>query len=425
MPRGPAATIPSNTDSSSSLALVFLAAWLTVSFAGCSTTSPPIAVSEFYSVRHVSHGIGIFKWHEKRLFVRSPGNELQFLGSTGSGEPRGVDFLGDAVKQLREINLAVSKDGRSIVFLGYHSPKLPPSGAGLDPETDATDYGVFQYTYGGELRRLFRADEMSGSSYRSWWKEIPSDILPVDPRETRPPGGTLAVRATGEVLPLALLEASPLHWAAYEGRASDCAKLVEEGASINATALWNFTALDLAVIGNHQDAAITLLDLGADPDAGYYSAYHSAAAQRRLELVEAMLKRGTDVNATDVHGLTALHAAVTDSNFELAYAGRFFRNFRGGMDLIPGLARELLEHGADAEIRSKAGKKPLDWILDDYRMALSTLPVVAPTSGGPSFLEHDWGPYLVYCAHLTDLLRVMDSPNEAEELEARARGVLP
>jgi ankyrin repeat protein len=87
------------------------------------------------------------------------------------------------------------------------------------------------------------------------------------------------------------------------------------------------------------EIAVLLLDAGADIDApNRHEVFgpcnrplHAAVYQARLGVVETLLARGADVNATDRAGWTPLHLAVAGGRVELA--------------------RILLEHGADPNAR--------------------------------------------------------------------------
>jgi len=60
-------------------------------------------------------------------------------------------------------------------------------------------------------------------------------------------GHALGCNHGGEESPLALLDANPLHRAAFDGHTDECVQLIKNGASIDAKTYWGFTALDLAI----------------------------------------------------------------------------------------------------------------------------------------------------------------------------------
>jgi hypothetical protein len=318
-----------------------------------------IALSDFFAIKKVSGGLGIYKWERNDIYVRVDGKDLQYIGTSIGGPPGGVGFLGDAVQDLRAITIAISKDGRSIVF--RHSAARAPSASKLEA-------GIFQYVYGGEIKLMHREAELSGLSYSRLDRAFPGDVLPFQYKLTYTPKDMLwGLRTTGETFPLALLEASPLHWAAFEGRTDECAALIKNGADVNATTYWKFTPLDLAIIRDHQDTAIQLLTFGANSTTGRYPAFHRAVMLGRMKVVQAMLDGGADTNGVDEHGYTPLHLAVFVGSRQVGELGTFFANTETPRSILDkntstGLIKLLLERGADPGIRDKSGKTPLEVI---------------------------------------------------------------
>lgn len=87
------------------------------------------------------------------------------------------------------------------------------------------------------------------------------------------------------------------------------------------------------------DAAITLLNQGADIDAHNdegYTSLHVAVLFGRADIAELLLSRGADVNATKNDGRTALHLAAVSF-----HAAR--------------MSPILLRHGADPDICDNFG----------------------------------------------------------------------
>jgi len=108
----------------------------------------------------------------------------------------------------------------------------------------------------------------------------------------------------------------PLMYAARQNAQDALRALAEAGANLNATDPDNMTALLVAIINAHYDAAALLLDMGADPNIG------------------------------DVVGMTPLYAAV-DMNTFPDTPGRPTPKPSGGLDAVD-MVRALLSHGADA-----------------------------------------------------------------------------
>ena len=196
---------------------------------------------------------------------------------------------------------AISSDGRSIVFrhaqyLARGHPKL--------------ESGFYQYVYGVGLKPVtppFRYDAAGSAEFYAGTRRgppVPTSVLVASGVDT-----VWALAATGEMFPLILLESSALHRAAFAGRTDECEALIRAGANIDSVTRWNHTALDLAIIGGHAATVDRLLDLRANPSAGM-TALPLAVSLSRTSIVDAMLRRGTNVNATDEQGNTLLHLAV-------------------------------------------------------------------------------------------------------------------
>jgi uncharacterized protein len=107
----------------------------------------------------------------------------------------------------------------------------------------------------------------------------------------------------------------PLMYAARQNASGALKALAESGANLNATDPDNMTALNVAIINAHYDAAALLLDLGADPNIG------------------------------DITGMTPLYAAV-DLNTFADTPGRPTPKPTGKLDAV-GVVKALLEHGAN------------------------------------------------------------------------------
>ncbi|WP_281986936.1 ankyrin repeat domain-containing protein [Aquimarina aggregata] len=83
-----------------------------------------------------------------------------------------------------------------------------------------------------------------------------------------------------------------------------------------------FTPLSLAAFFNQTEIAKLLLKLGADPNISAINpskvnALHSAVAKENYDLCQLIIKKGVDVNATQMQNVTALHSAVHRGNFKL------------------------------------------------------------------------------------------------------------
>lgn len=102
-----------------------------------------------------------------------------------------------------------------------------------------------------------------------------------------------------------------LHFAAFFGQTGAVELLLARGAEVDARgAGWMIgTPLHSAVSGGHLDAALRLLDAGADPDARQsqgFTPLHAAAEHGDAALVRLLLTRGADPGITTDDGRDAL-----------------------------------------------------------------------------------------------------------------------
>jgi TPR repeat protein len=122
----------------------------------------------------------------------------------------------------------------------------------------------------------------------------------------------------------------PLVKAAEDGDVELIRALLAQGEDANAVSRYGSPILDGALIRGHVEAARLLIDHGALPGPG--SLHHACREQNSTpELLEALVIKGADVNGRDDRGATPLMWAAN----------------RG----LLGLARWLLDHGADPNLR--------------------------------------------------------------------------
>jgi uncharacterized protein len=128
-------------------------------------------------------------------------------------------------------------------------------------------------------------------------------------------GDTERVRELLSLQPDALADWSPdgftaLHLAAFFGRETVAATLLERGADVSAVARnpLRVQPLHSAAAGGHTAVARLLLEHGADPNArqeGGFVPLHAAAQARNDELYELLLASGADQDAATDDGRTA------------------------------------------------------------------------------------------------------------------------
>ncbi len=97
---------------------------------------------------------------------------------------------------------------------------------------------------------------------------------------------------------------TPLLFVARNGDVETARVLVEAGADVQDTEASGASALVIAAHSGHGPLGIYLLEEGADPNASEagYTALHAAVLRSQVELAEALLEHGADLNAVIEHG---------------------------------------------------------------------------------------------------------------------------
>ncbi|CAE7580155.1 unnamed protein product [Symbiodinium natans] len=133
-----------------------------------------------------------------------------------------------------------------------------------------------------------------------------------------------------------------LHWAARAGQPAAVDALLAAGAEAEGRDLKGRTGLHWAASQGHAAVAERLLEK-TDPEASAADAWlplHFAAQGGHVEVIQALLRRGADVNRTSKAGVTALMGAARSGHL--------------------GATRVLLESGADTGTRAN-GKTAQQW----------------------------------------------------------------
>jgi len=140
------------------------------------------------------------------------------------------------------------------------------------------------------------------------------------------------------------------------------------GASVDDTAASGNTALVIAAHSGHWPLGIYLLEQGADPNAadGGYTALHAAVLRGELDLVEALLEHGADVD-------TRLDQGTPGRRFSTDYS--LFHQFVGANAFWlaavygePEILRVLAGHGADASMTPRNGASSLQAAIGTRQM---------------------------------------------------------
>lgn len=189
----------------------------------------------------------------------------------------------------------------------------------------------------------------------------------------------------------------PLYLASIYGREETVSVLLQHGANVNAQRPLGGTILGETISrgSSHHGTAAILLAGGADPNAPDRPLYlavdrgladivqllldhgadiptadrgrqvpllHTACILGHTEVIQALLKGGSDVNGLSENGNTALHHWITLSRF------RVNTNPRTPISYSDTL-RMLLKHGASLQARNDDGKTALD-LADDFQRAI-------------------------------------------------------
>ena len=118
---------------------------------------------------------------------------------------------------------------------------------------------------------------------------------------------------------------TPLMQAARVGDTTVAARLIEQGADVNASQGMH-TALKLAAQEGHADMVRLLLGAGADVDAGTkedggWTALMFAAMEGRVDIAKILLDAGAHINAVretgELKGWTALMSAILEEHEEM------------------------------------------------------------------------------------------------------------
>ncbi|HLG17644.1 MAG TPA: ankyrin repeat domain-containing protein [Blastocatellia bacterium] len=147
--------------------------------------------------------------------------------------------------------------------------------------------------------------------------------------------------------------------ASATGRTARVREMLDEDASlVNAFAPDGFYPLGLAAFFGHRETFEVILSAGGDvnlsaKNAMKVTALHAAAASGHTEMVRQLLERGADPNVRQQAGFAPLHEAAASGLMEMAEL--------------------LLAHGADVNARTDDGKTPLAFALDRNRAEAAEL----------------------------------------------------
>jgi ankyrin repeat protein len=263
-----------------------------------------------------------------------------------------------------------------------------------------------------------------------------------------------------------------LSLAAIEGHI-DAMKLLNKcGSEVNSKDFRGQTPLSLAAMNGHLEAVLLLLDEGADPESRETSSGRSplslAAENGHLHVVNLLVTRNCDVDCSDASGRTPLSWAAENGNEEvvhvllaggadvnskdedtrtpLSYASEFGHTSAAEMllhdktieydlqDTYYGqtplswaaeggryeIVNLLLEMGADACMRDRAGCTPLLWAIRNGHKDIVDLLLLDQEVDGTAVDEENWSPVSL-AAHLGDKYLTQRLLSKAVELDSKIR----
>ncbi|MBW8055948.1 MAG: ankyrin repeat domain-containing protein [Nitrospira sp.] len=173
--------------------------------------------------------------------------------------------------------------------------------------------------------------------------------------------------------------AGPLHDAAREGKEDTLARLIAEGADVEAVDDSALTPLVTASLAGQKRAVEVLIDNGADPrgqDGKGFTALHAAAYAGHLEIVVLLMAHGVDIDDQQNKArITPLHAAV-EGDFRAIAEVLLAQNvvvdvedgsgwtpvMRATFKSYPEMVKLLRDHGAPCS--KNAGKTFLDYCMN-------------------------------------------------------------
>ena len=162
-----------------------------------------------------------------------------------------------------------------------------------------------------------------------------------------------------------------LQQAAASGDAGMVKSLIEKGAEVDEREeIFLRTALHRAVAAGHREVAELILSYGANPnarDSSGFSALHYAAINDNKKMVELLIARGADVNAKDASGNTPLYNAVRSGHKDIAEMllekgaelSIHVAAFLGNIDDI----KNFVETGTSIDISDDRGLTPLHYAV--------------------------------------------------------------
>ncbi|MFL6618268.1 MAG: ankyrin repeat domain-containing protein [Povalibacter sp.] len=167
---------------------------------------------------------------------------------------------------------------------------------------------------------------------------------------------------------------TPIMWAAAKGRVENVQLLMENGASINRATQHGFTPLFFAIKSGNPNVPIAVMNAGGSPDyiaPDGTSAVQLAIYQKAYDFAARLIERGANLTIFDRNGRQLLHAAI-DAN-------------------QPSLVELLLAKGADVNASSGPSRVKMRFEVNfksgDYEAPRSTPLLLAAEKGEANIMQ--------------------------------------
>lgn len=183
-----------------------------------------------------------------------------------------------------------------------------------------------------------------------------------------------------------------IHIATRNGHLEMTRYLVEQcGLDMDACDSWRRMPLHWAISSGHSDAALLLLELGANPclpdNNGKWTPLHLACREGQVDVVQQLLAEGGDIDFKNDYGASSLLVAIHSSRCEVillllelgadpnkAYGFDKWTPLHHACSLgLVDVARLLLAEGASRDALNKNGKTPLDLANKAHQTKLAAL----------------------------------------------------